>query len=555
MMKSNPAIATATDDAPDAGLFWGLNSSQAAMLAGILVATAIVYAPSLRNGWFFDDWEVIVNNKLIHSWSFVSNSFLYDSWWFHDPRRLPQSAFYQPQSASYRPLENSWFALNAFVFDAHPAGWHLAKIVLHVVAVVLSFRVAQLLTGDVTIALLTGGIFAVMPAHVEAVVWASAIPELLATIFELGSLLFLIARRPGRSRHMIYALTLYACALLTHESAVLFPAIVGAYVFLIERGEGRNRGVAALRVSAPFVLLVIIYMCVRVKVLGIDHIVGMPHSETPDTIRGFLPYYSQHDRTAFLMTAPVVLLIYLGTLALPWIAGPAHNVEWITSASPSTLISAGILLFIAAVALALAWRSADRNLYLFCTVWILLTLAPAMNLNSIGALAHDRFLYGPSFGWSLAFALAATRIARTGPGARSIVGTAITVLLAAYVVSTIQAERFWHDDVTYYRQAVAVDPVDYDYHLRLHAALNKAGDHGGALEQLQRDVAIYPDDAYLRLTLARQYQTMGRELDFEREFQKFNELSTARLRQHLAAENSSTAQPVGEATTTAIPSP
>lgn len=50
------------------------------MLAGILVVTAIVYAPNLRNGWVVNDWEVFVNNKLIHSWSFVWNSFRCDLW-------------------------------------------------------------------------------------------------------------------------------------------------------------------------------------------------------------------------------------------------------------------------------------------------------------------------------------------------------------------------------------------------------------------------------------------------------------------------------------------
>ena len=78
---------------------------------------------------------------------------------------------------------------------------------------------------------------------------------------------------------------------------------------------------------------------------------------------------------------------------------------------------------------------------------------------------------------------------------------------------------------------MAIAPTDLDYRLRLHAALNTAGDRAGALVQLQRDVEMYPDVPYLRLMLARQYQSMGRELDFEREFQKFNQLSEAKVEQ------------------------
>jgi hypothetical protein len=239
-----------------------------------------------------------------------------------------------------------------------------------------------------------------------------------------------------------------------------------------------------------------------------------------------------------ILTIPVVMLAYLEVEVMPGVAGPAHAVNWITRPAPIAFESAGVLLILAALGVALIKRSPDRRLYMFCVVWSLLTIAPALNLNSILFLVHDRYLYAPSFGFSLAFALAATRIARVNRTARTAVGTAMALLLAAYVASTIRTERFWYDDVAFFRQCVAIAPTDLDYRLRLHAALNTAGDRAGALVQLQRDVEMYPDVPYLRLMLARQYQSMGRELDFEREFQKFTELSSA-----MAA--SGTAQPAG----------
>ncbi len=91
-----------------------------------------------------------------------------------------------------------WFAINARLFGVnHPAPWHLMKILLQVVAVLLCFRVAQLLTGEVVVAMLAAAIFGIMPAHVEPVVWASAIPEPLSTVFELAALIFLIQREAG----------------------------------------------------------------------------------------------------------------------------------------------------------------------------------------------------------------------------------------------------------------------------------------------------------------------------------------------------------------------
>ena len=108
-MRSPPAIAASSDETAPTRLIWGLGPREAAILAAILIATIAVYLPSLRNGWVIDDWEVFVNNKLIHSWSFVTNSFRYDSWWFRKPASLPQSAF-------YRPLVNVWFAAMTWLF-------------------------------------------------------------------------------------------------------------------------------------------------------------------------------------------------------------------------------------------------------------------------------------------------------------------------------------------------------------------------------------------------------------------------------------------------------
>ena len=52
------------------------------MLAGILVATAVLYLPSMRNGWVCDDTLQIVDNAPLHSWAGIGKSFIYDSWWF-----------------------------------------------------------------------------------------------------------------------------------------------------------------------------------------------------------------------------------------------------------------------------------------------------------------------------------------------------------------------------------------------------------------------------------------------------------------------------------------
>src|SRR5260221_5340226 len=159
---------------------WNLEPREAAMLAAILIATALIYIPSLRNGWVWDDWQQIVHSFLLHSWSGIGKSFIYDSWWFRSPESLPNSGY-------YRPLQDTYVALSWMALGDHPAIWHLEKIVLELIAVVLSFRLAQLLTGSTTIALLTAAIFGLSPAKVAAVVLAAAVAEPMTAVLQIGN--------------------------------------------------------------------------------------------------------------------------------------------------------------------------------------------------------------------------------------------------------------------------------------------------------------------------------------------------------------------------------
>ncbi len=524
VMKSNTTVATAMDEAPAAALVWGLTPREGVILAAILVASTAVYLPSLRNGWVFDDWEIFVNNKYLHSfWSFIWNSFRHDAWWFRNPKILPESAY-------YRPVENAFIAVGALLLGNHPVGWHLAKIALQLVTVVLSFRAAQLLSGEVAVGLLTAAIFGLMPAHVDAVVWVSALSEPLSTAFALGALCCFISRKPGWSRGMLSALALYACALLTHETAVLFPLIVASYVFLIERGANQrlprssrnaatiwNRSIAAARVCVPFAVLALAYLCVRIMALGFAFTRPQPPPPSGLWQRAVTHHIGAAD---YLLTWPVVLMTDLGVLAVPGIAGPVHNVNWITQVSAISSVAAGVVVIFAALALALILRSSsfDRHLYLFCAAWSLLALAPAMKLDSVWAPVQDRYLYSVSFGWSLALAVAATRLAATSRRVRAAVGTAMALLLAAYMASAIRIEHYWHDDVTFFEQCVAVDPVRPEYRRRLTDAMDKVGDYKGAARALEEGVKLDPNDSYLHLRLQQEYMRLGRVQDFEREF-------------------------------------
>jgi hypothetical protein len=533
-MKSEAASGFSTNIAPPAP-WWGLSSRGIALLALIAVATIAVYLPSLRNGWVSDDLPALVHNPDIRTASFIKNAFTHDVQWSiqqHNPNLQAQA-----HSASYRPLQIVWWAINAQLFGVnHPAPWHLMKIVLQVIAVLLCFRVAQLLTGEVVVALLAAAIFGLMPAHVEPVVWVSAIPEPLSTVFELAALVFLIQRKPGWSRGLMLSVLFFAFAILTHESAIFFPVIAFACVMIFEAGPSADTRparqartvstnahiVRALTVCVPFLFVILVYAFARMHVLG-DHAFGMPHTYTQAQMHGVVEADPLRGPAQIAMTIPMVVLTYLGILAIPGIADPMHSIEWTTHLDPQVFIAWAALTVLALIAIVFASRSPRRKVYLFCAIWSLVTIAPALKIDSLWWLNQDRYLYAPSFGWSLALGLAIFEISMVGARARLAVSIATAILLLSYGVATIRGQRYWYDNLSYYSRAVQVKPNDPYYHLAVGNLLEEAKDNQGAVKQLEIAESLKPQDPYIHIRLAQTYMKLGRLKDFEREYNAFED--------------------------------
>lgn len=196
-------------------------------LAGILALTALIYLRCLGNAFIYDDLWMIRLNPYLTRWSFLWHSMTRDSWWFKDPNHLPQSSY-------YRPLPNVWSGLNYQLFGFHPAGWHAAMIALHLLMVWLVYRTVLLLVSEESTALIAALLFAVLPIHAEAVVSASAVSQLLCAIFTLAAFYFFASRAAAPRRNWTLALLFAGCALLSHESAIVFPGLIAIYVFLLE---------------------------------------------------------------------------------------------------------------------------------------------------------------------------------------------------------------------------------------------------------------------------------------------------------------------------------
>jgi hypothetical protein len=448
---------------------WNLNPRQTAALTGVLLLTLAVYLRCLSNDFVSDDHQEILRNPYIGQWPLLWRSLIHDSSWFS----LGQSCY-------YRPLKNLWDALNFHLFGFHPAGWHALKILLHLSVTLASFRAAQLLTDDVTTGLATALLFGLLPVHTEVVAWISAIPEPLAAFFELAALCCFIQRnRESRWSYVLPAF-LFAGALLSFEGAIVFPLLLVVYILLFEAAAESpssinvwNRMVKAVRHSAPFFVVGLVYFAARSVIVGLRGFPGQEIARLPQ-----VPFVQ------LLATLPSMILRYVEILTIPWTVGPVHPIEWTNSfESIHFYRSLSILILVAIGSFLLIRRSSRQKLYVFCAAWFLISLLPMLNVvmtvnpYSLAQVVQDRYLYLPSFAFCL---LIGDLISRAGRSHRTMRLVFAGLATAVYAAVVWNAQGFWHDPKAMLRREIALAPDSPLYHRNMAMLLSESGDAKGA---------------------------------------------------------------------------
>jgi Flp pilus assembly protein TadD len=464
-------------------------------LVAVMAGTTIIYLRSLRNGFVYDDIDLVLNNRYIGQWSFLWRAFTGDEYWFVDP-------FHIPQTNRYRPLLLDWVGVHYRLFGVNPLGWHATMVALHLIVVALVYKVATRVTDRSGAAVLAAAIFALMPMHAEAIVWVAAVGLPLAAAFQLAAFALFIDGETGGKRsigRLAISVACYACALLCHETAATFPALIACYVlvFADRRENPVDRIRDAILRAAPFAVIAAVYLIVRRLVLGFA------------TLPGAVNHASFAQR---LMTLPWIIATYLELTVIPWLPGPAHRVLFVSSplALEFYLPAAALVAIGAALVLALGSHP-DRRLLLFCALWSAITISPVMYLPALlpNQLVHDNYAYLPSVGLCIALADWAAGIANASALGRRAVAIGAPAMLALFAACLWRVQPVWHDDLALFSRCIAVFPESAACHGELGTRLEAAADYRGAERELSRAVALEPQDGMFLYDLGVVHARMG----------------------------------------------
>ncbi len=449
----------------------------------LVAATAVLlFLPSLRGDFVWDDRSLILENRLLDDWSDLSGALSSDFF-----RRSGN----EERIGHWRPVVTFTYMVDRTLFGTAPAGYHAGNVSLHALASCLVFALGRAIALDRRGATFAGLLFAVHPVHVESVAWISGRTDLLAAVFALGALL-LDAHR-ARNGHRgaafgVFALTFAGLLAKEMAVAVLFGAVLRALVLPSDREAARGRARAAFAASgAPFAAAAL-YLVLRLAVVGIP----------PEP-----PAAAAAGRAVLFATWWSAFLDILRVLAWPADLGILPRVARIASlAAPGPL--AGLAAFVL-----LAWGARRARFRFPSLSWsigfFLASLLPLTNfvvpIRAPAGIAFpwaERFLYLPSAGWALAVGAAVAAAQGMAPALRR--ATAAALLASVALLASRSTARIpdWRDERSLFGAEVERLPGAATAHLGLADALARDGETALAERHYEEAISLAPGNLFAR---------------------------------------------------------
>ena len=403
-------------------------AGMAAVLAAVALSSAALYMPTTRYDFVWDDALLITrNSSLIHA---RPAEILTRGFWAGSPQRMSG-----PSASYYRPLVTMSFSLNLNGSRADPWWFHRVNVMLYALtAVAVTLVLWELLHSGVR-ALLGGLLFAAHSSHVESVAFVSGRTDIMLTFF-IGIAAFALLRflRKHSRWWWVVVLAAFGCALLSKETAVMFPLLVALAPLLVGAKYDRRYWLlvlATLAVLSGYFLL------------------------RAGAVPALVPYDTQANLASRLAAAVDTFGLYIRMFFWPF----AHRAWYQAGSAPlvqAPNIIAAILLVASAVLLALRRRFVST---LWGYAWAVAFLLPVTTVAAIGPTAAERLLMLPSAGLVTAMMTALSLVPTHRVAARKLVVAVLVVAIVLLGGDTMLRARIWRNNETLFTAMVREAPT------------------------------------------------------------------------------------------------
>ncbi|MFH0738261.1 MAG: glycosyltransferase family 39 protein [Candidatus Omnitrophota bacterium] len=227
----------------------------------ILLSGLLIYLNSLRNNFVWDDILVIVNNDFIKGWALLGEIFSKPLFYLTNNEYL-----------YYRPILTLSFVFDYSLWGLNPFGFHLTNIILHLCAGLLIYKLFDILFNESHLAFCAGFFFILHPLNTSVVNYVTSRADILLLIFSVFALILFL--KAVNYKHYLLSLFCFSLALLSKESALVFPVLLvfaGEMHYLVmQTGQGSEPKAKMRRIwYIAFIAVAIGYIFLRTKIIGV----------------------------------------------------------------------------------------------------------------------------------------------------------------------------------------------------------------------------------------------------------------------------------------------
>lgn len=390
----------------------------------LAVIAFAVYANSLSNEFVFDDESVVLGDESLTKLSNIPKYF------------TGEQGFHKVIGRYYRPVVSASYNIDYTLWGLKPFGFHLTNVLIHVINVLLFFRLLMLMfSGSKSkfrdYGVLIGAVlFALHPIHTEAVAWVSGRTDSLSCTFFLASFIYYFKFSSNENnRNLILALLFYFLALLSKEMAITLPAVIILYDLVVNKNSLSSAFKEKLKIYSAYIVLSVLYFVLRWAVLR-----DVPQRES------YFYFYGKDFATAFL-TMFQTIPIYFKLAVFPYGMLYHYGGYLPYVSSPFDITVLFTVVFLLVMGFASYYLYSRMSVVSYSIMFFFITLLPVLNIVPTMNFMADRFLYIPSA--FLSFAVIAVILKYYTPEKSGLVITVSAVVLFAFGFMTFSRNADW----------------------------------------------------------------------------------------------------------------
>lgn len=449
----------------------------------IVLATAVVYYPSLSNDFIWDDDDYILNNFSIQR-----------------PEGLKE-IWFSTKTPQYYPVVFTSFWVEYHLWGQQPFGYRCVNLLFHILNALLLYTILKKLYPP--LALAAALIFALHPVQVETVAWITERKNIFGAFFYLLAVFFYIRfDASGQKKNYGWSFLSFVLALLSKSITVTFVMVP----LLIRWWQARRIQPVDLLRLVPFGLVGLL--------AGLNTIyleiarVGAKGNNWSLPLLGHI------------LLPGKIILFYIVKLVFPfnlsfvyprWEIDPASFLQWIPA------LAIGVVLVLAYLAKDRIGRGALATLFFFAA-----SLFPALGFFNVYPMIYsyvaDHFQYIASIGMILFLCGAASfgyaeflapRMALNAKQEGLLLHATLLALVLVLGAQSFSHSRVFKNRETLFTDVVHKNPNAWMAHNNLGLVYLQKGEVSRAVDHYQETLKIKPGDCVALTNMGTIFRNQG----------------------------------------------